>query len=65
MTEHPDTARVYRNEQPCADAVRKCKIPRRDLFFTTKIPPRAMGYEQAKKSIESSFKQTGLEYIDL
>ena len=29
------------------------------------VPPRSMGYEQAKASIESSFKQTGLDYIDL
>ncbi|KAI9717901.1 MAG: hypothetical protein M1812_004428 [Candelaria pacifica] len=40
-------------------------IPRSDLFFTSKVPPRSMGYDQAKKSIEASFDQTGLDYIDL
>jgi len=60
-----DSARAYRNEGPCADAIRKCGIPRTEIFFTTKVPQRSMGYEQTKASIESSFKQTGLDYIDL
>ncbi|KAL9125956.1 MAG: hypothetical protein Q9217_004916 [Psora testacea] len=62
---HIDSARVYRNEQPCADAIRKSGIPRSEVFFTSKVPPRSMGYEATKASIESSFKQTGLDYIDL
>ncbi|MCJ1272882.1 hypothetical protein MMC21_000671 [Puttea exsequens] len=62
---HIDSARVYRNEQPCAAAIRKAKIPRDQIFFTSKVPPRAMGYEKTKDAIESSFKQTGLDYIDL
>lgn len=62
---HVDSARVYRNEQPCADAIKKSKIPRGEIFFTSKVPPKSMGYEKTKASIESSFKQTGLDYIDL
>ncbi|KAK4691858.1 hypothetical protein P7C71_g5235, partial [Lecanoromycetidae sp. Uapishka_2] len=62
---HIDSARAYRNEQPCADAMRKAKIPRNEIFFTSKVPPRAMGYEKTKDAIESSFKQTELDYIDL
>lgn len=61
----PDSARVYRNEQPCADAVRKSGIPRSEIFFTSKVPPRDMGYDRTKAAIEASFKQTGLDYIDL
>ena len=45
--------------------MRKSLIPRGEIFFTSKVPPRSMGYEQAKASIDSSFKQTGLDYIDL
>ena len=62
---HIDSARVYRNEQPCADAIRRSGIPRSEIFFTSKVPPRSMGYDATKASIESSFKQTGLDYIDL
>ncbi|CAO1605415.1 hypothetical protein XANCAGTX0491_008933 [Xanthoria calcicola] len=62
---HVDSARVYRNEGPCAEAIKKSGIPRSEIFFTSKVPPRAMGYEATKSSITSSFSQTGLDYIDL
>ncbi|KAK6386912.1 hypothetical protein LTS17_000176 [Exophiala oligosperma] len=62
---HVDSARAYRNEQPCADAIRASGLKREEIFFTSKVPPRAMGYEETKKAIESSFFQTGLDYIDL
>ncbi|KAI4107235.1 MAG: hypothetical protein LQ339_002633 [Xanthoria mediterranea] len=62
---HVDSARVYRNEGPCAEAIKKSGIPRSDIFFTSKVPPRAMGYEATKSSITSSFSQTRLDYIDL
>ena len=45
--------------------MKKSGIPRSEIFFTSKVPPRSMGYEETKASIESSFKQTGLDYIDL
>ncbi|KAL9612156.1 MAG: hypothetical protein Q9167_003235 [Letrouitia subvulpina] len=60
-----DSARAYRNEGPCAEAIKKSGIPREELFFTTKVPPRSMGYNETKASIKSSFSQTGLDYIDL
>ena len=62
---HIDSARAYRNEQPCADAMRASGLKRSDIFFTSKVPPKSMGYDAAKKSMESSFSQTGLDYIDL
>ena len=62
---HVDSASAYRNEQPCADAIRASGLKREDIFFTSKVPPRSVMYEDAKKSIESSFAQTGLDYIDL
>ncbi|MCJ1476240.1 hypothetical protein MMC13_004906 [Lambiella insularis] len=62
---HIDSARVYRNEGPCAEAMIKSGLPRSSIFFTSKVPPRNMGYEGAKSSIESTFKQTGLDYVDL
>ncbi|MCJ1470884.1 hypothetical protein MMC07_009531 [Pseudocyphellaria aurata] len=36
---HVDSARVYRNEGPCADAIKKSGIPRSEIFFTSKVPP--------------------------
>lgn len=62
---HVDSARVYRNEKPCAEAMRRSGLDRKDIFFTSKIGPREMGYENAKKAIATSFQETGLDYIDL
>ena len=62
---HIDSARVYRNEQPCADAMRKSGIDRSSIFFTSKVPPKDISYDDAKKSIASTFSQTGLDYVDL
>ena len=62
---HVDSARVYRNEQPCANAMRKSGLDRGEIFFTSKVPPKSTGYEATKSSIESTLQQTGLDYIDL
>ncbi|KAG9194364.1 2-dehydropantolactone reductase [Alternaria panax] len=62
---HVDSAVAYRNEQPAAEGVRKSGIPREELFFTTKIPPKSMSYESSKQHINNSLKITGLDYIDL
>ncbi|KAL9108932.1 MAG: hypothetical protein Q9227_006328 [Pyrenula ochraceoflavens] len=62
---HVDSARVYRNEAPCADAIRKSGIPRSEIFFTSKVPHRELGYDATKKSIQSTIRETGLDYLDL
>jgi diketogulonate reductase-like aldo/keto reductase len=40
-------------------------ISREELFFTTKIPPKDLSYENAKQHIDNTLKITGLEYVDL
>ncbi|KAF2247619.1 Aldo/keto reductase [Trematosphaeria pertusa] len=62
---HVDSAVGYRNEAASADGMRKSGIPRSELFFTTKVPPRQLGYESAKQHIANSLKETGFDYIDL
>ncbi|KAH7110315.1 NADP-dependent oxidoreductase domain-containing protein [Dendryphion nanum] len=62
---HVDSAVAYRNEAPTADGLKKSRISREDLFFTTKIPPMKMGYETAKEHIKNTFKLTGFDYVDL
>ncbi|ORY08067.1 NADP-dependent oxidoreductase domain-containing protein [Clohesyomyces aquaticus] len=62
---HVDSAVAYRNEAPSAEGMKKSGIPRDQLFFTTKIPPAQMTYENSKKHIESSLKATGFDYVDL
>lgn len=40
-------------------------VPREQLFFTSKVPPKRMNYEEAKACVDETLKLTGLDYIDL
>lgn len=60
-----DTASAYQNEEAVGSAIRKCGIPREELFITTKAFVHEMGYEKTKKAFEESLKKLGLEYLDL
>ncbi|QIW98470.1 hypothetical protein AMS68_003988 [Peltaster fructicola] len=62
---HVDSATVYRNEQPSSAGMLKAGIPRDQLFFTSKVPPKSINYKDAKACVEESLKKTGLDYIDL
>ena len=60
-----DTAAAYMNEQAVGAAVKKCGVPREELFITTKLWVQDASYEGAKKAIETSLQNLGLDYIDL
>ena len=45
-----DTAAAYMNEQAVGAAIKKCGVPREELFITTKLWVQDAGYEEAKKS---------------
>lgn len=62
---HVDSAVAYRNEAPSAEGVKRSGLPREQIFFTTKIPPKEMSYDNAKKHVENSLKETGFDYVDL
>lgn len=62
---HFDSALAYRNESLVGDALRNSGIPRSELFFTTKLPPKLRGYDATRKAIDESLKNCGLGYIDL
>ena len=60
-----DTAAAYMNEEAVGSAIKKCGVPREELFITTKLWVQDADYESAKQAIETSLKKLGLEYIDL
>jgi len=60
-----DTAQTYGNEEAVGRAIKKCNVPREELFITTKVWISNAGYEKAKTSIEKSLKKLQLEYLDL
>ena len=43
-----DTAQAYGNEEAVGNAIKKCGIPRGELFITTKVWISNVGYEKAK-----------------
>jgi len=62
---HIDSAAAYRNEAPCSLAMKNSGITREDIFFTSKIPPRNLSYDNTKSQVEKTLQETGFDYIDL
>lgn len=60
-----DTAAAYMNEEAVGAAIKKCGVPREELFITTKLWVQDASYEKAKKAIQTSLDKLGLDYIDL
>lgn len=60
-----DTAQSYGNEEAVGNAVKKCGVPREELFITTKVWVSQAGYEKAKASLRESLRKLQTEYIDL
>jgi len=60
-----DTAAAYMNEEAVGAAIKKCGVPREELFITTKLWVQDANYESAKKAVQNSLTKLGLDYIDL
>lgn len=62
---HIDTAYVYENERSVAKAIEDCKIPRNEIFITTKLPADIKTYEGAIEYFNRSLENLNTDYIDL
>lgn len=62
---HIDTAMIYKNEEAIGKAIKDSKIPREELFITTKLWNTDQGYETTLKAFNLSLEKLGLEYVDL
>lgn len=62
---HFDDAHAYGNEQWLGKAIQASKIPREQLFITTKIRSELIAIGQTRKSYEQSMERLGLQYVDL
>lgn len=60
-----DTAQAYYNEEGVGNAIRKCGLPREELFITTKIWISNAGDKKAKTSIDESLRKLQTDYVDL
>jgi diketogulonate reductase-like aldo/keto reductase len=62
---HIDTAAMYGNEADVGEAVRASRLPREEVFVTTKLWHTDHGFEPAFRACEKSLERLGLGYIDL
>ncbi|CAL1711153.1 unnamed protein product [Somion occarium] len=60
---HFDTAFGYGNEEHVGKAIRESKIPREEIFVTTKLTNKH--HHCVKEGLEMSLRNLGLDYIDL
>ena len=60
-----DTAAAYENEEAVGRAIRRCVVPREELFITTKLWITDTSYEGAKRGFARSMERLGLGYVDL
>ncbi|PPA81101.1 aldo/keto reductase [Brevibacillus laterosporus] len=60
-----DTAAIYENEAGVGKAIRDSKIPREEIFVTTKVWNTEQGYESTLQAFDTSLQKLGLDYIDL
>lgn len=62
---HVDTAAAYFNEAEVGKAIKDSGIPRDRICVTSKMWLQDYHYEDAKKAIETSLNNLGLDYMDL
>ena len=60
-----DTASVYKNEESVGRAIAKCRVPRKDLFITSKIWNNAQRLGDVQGAFSRSLDRLKVSYVDL
>ncbi|KAI5961490.1 GCY1 [Candida theae] len=60
---HIDTAAIYGNEEEVGRGIAAAKIPREELFVTTKLWNK--NHKDVEAALDESLKKLGLDYVDL
>ncbi|MDB5225640.1 MAG: Glyoxal reductase [Candidatus Adlerbacteria bacterium] len=60
-----DTAAIYGNEGGVGKAVLASRVPREEIFVTTKLWNTDQGYENALRAVDLSLQNLNLSYVDL
>ena len=60
-----DTATYYENEKVIGKAINQSKIPREDVFITSKVWIDDLGYQKTLDAFNKSLKALNTSYIDL
>ena len=62
---HIDTAQAYANEAGVGEGIRRCGLPREQIFLTTKLAAELKSYDEAAAAIDGSLQKLGVDRIDL
>lgn len=62
---HIDTAQAYGNERGVGEGVRQSRIPRDEIFITSKVAAEHKSYESAAKSIDDTLALMKMDYLDM
>lgn len=62
---HVDTARKYGTEQFVGEGIRASRLPRSEIFVTTKVTEENARETDFMRSVETSLKTLALDYVDL
>lgn len=60
-----DTSAAYNNEKAIGRAIKKSRIPREDLFVTTRVTNQQQYDRSVRVGFFKSLKALGLDYVDL
>ena len=60
-----DTAASYMNEGAVGQGIKDARIPREQLFVTTKLWVQDAGYDRTRQAIDNSLRRLQLDYLDL
>ena len=62
---HIDTAHKYRNQRGVGQGIRDSRLPREELFVTTKLDGAFQGGDRAVAGLDECLRFLGLDYVDL
>ncbi len=62
---HLDAARKYGTEEGVGEGIRAARIPRNELFITTKVSHENLRAVDFARSVDQSLTALGLDYVDL
>lgn len=62
---HIDTAQAYGNEAGVGKGIAAVRLPRNELFITTKLAAEIKSYDEAVAAIDGSLAKLGVDTIDL
>ncbi len=62
---HIDTARKYGSERGVGEAIRAARVPRNEIFLTTKVSHEHLHAGDFERSTQASLQALGLDHVDL